>query len=208
MSLTKLISFIGKTNIVKDVDEETLAKLGERVKRQFTEDESSMEEWSEGVKESRELMKQEFSGRSKPWEGATNFKSPILTESAVAFGDKASLELLRSKDLVKSEIIGADPEGRKKELAKRISEVMNYQINHSMKWRVEQKRLLYIVPNDGAVFKKTFFDPLEQKNKSEMIQYPDFVVNQATTSIETCRSFTQILGLSANAVVGAVLACI
>lgn len=198
MSLSKLIDFIGKDNIVDQIDEKILDDLSERVKRQFEEDRDSMAEWMESVRESRELMKQEFHGRSTPWEGASNFKTPLLTESAVAFGDKSSLELLRAPSLVKSEIIGKDPERKKKEIAERITEGMNYQINHRMGWRTEQKRLLYILPNDGTLFKTVFFDPLEQRERSEIIAYPDFVVNQATKSMDECRSFTQILDFSRN----------
>lgn len=192
------MSFIGQTNIADKVDDKELGLLGERVFRQFTEDSDSMEDWNEAVREGIELMKQDFHPKSTPWEGASNFKTPLLTESSIAFGDKASLELLRSPNLVKSAVIGVEtPE--KKELSKRISEVMNYQINYQMKdWRKDQKRLLYTLPNTGCMFKKTFFDTLEQKTVSHIIQYPDFVINQATTSMSKCRSFTQILPITVN----------
>lgn len=198
MSLTKLIGFIDQDNIADQIDKEQLAKIGERVKRHFDEDLGSMQPWMKGIKESRKLMKQEFHGRSTPWDNASNFKSPILAESSIAFGDKASLELLRSPELVKTDIIGKDPSGEKKVIAERISEAMNYQINYMMDWRDEQKRLFYFVPNDGTVFKKTFFDPTEQKTLSEVIQYPDFVINQATKNMKSCRSFTQILDISSD----------
>jgi len=202
MSIKSLLEFVGKQNIADDIDKEKLAEIGERVKRQFDEDWDSMDDWSNAVENSIKLMKQEFHPKSTPWDGASNFKSPILSESSIAFGDKASLELLRARNLVKADIIGVDRQGQKKELAKRITEAMNFQVNHQMKeWRKDQKRMFYILPNNGTIFKKTVFDPLQGKTASHIIQYPDFAVNQATTSMEDNRSFTQILDVDQNGVI-------
>lgn len=207
MAIKDLFEFIGQQNIAEIIlkredGQKVLDDIGERVKRQFTEDLDSMEEWMDVVDKGIKLTKQEFNTKSTPWDGASNFKSPILSEASISFGDKATLELFRSKNLVKADIIGRDTGGEKKELAKRVTEAMNYQFNYEQKdWRRDQKRLMYILPNVGCIFKKTVFDPLEGKNVSHIIQYPDFVINQATTSMETNRSFTQILDIDQNGVV-------
>lgn len=202
MSLKTLIEFIGKQNIAAEVDKETLDKLSEQVTKHFEEDHESMKDWIEGIDKGIELMKPEFTTKSTPWQGASNYKDPMLTKASIAFGDKASLELLRSPKLVKAEIIGKDKEGQKKAVAERVTEAMNFQFNHQMKdWRADQKRLLYTMPNVGAMFKKTVFNPLEGKAESHTIQYPNFAVNQATTSMEKARSFTQIHEFSKNKVI-------
>lgn len=202
MSIKSLLEFVGKQNIAGDIDKEKLAEIGERVKRQFDEDWDSMQDWSDTVDHGIKLMKQEFHPKSTPWDGASNFKSPILSESSISFGDKASLEILRARNLVKADIIGRDKQGNKKELADRVTEAMNYQVNYEMKgWRKDQKRMLYVLPNIGTIFKKTVFDPLSGKTKSHIIQYPDFAINQATTSMEDNRSFTQILDIDVNGVI-------
>lgn len=196
-----LTEFIGKNNIAEDIDEDVLDKLGERVKRQFDEDLQSMHDWMQMVKEGLKLMQQEFKTKSVPWPGASNYKSPVLTEASLAFGNKAKLELLRGDKLVKGDVIGRDRDNRKKERIKRVTEAMNYQVNYQMPdWREDQKRLYYSVSNTGCMFKKTDFNPLELKNESHVIQYPDFVVNQATTSMRTCRSFTIIRDFSKDEV--------
>jgi len=161
-----------------------------------------MKDWIEAVQKGLDLMKQEFNTKSTPWEGASNYKDPMLTKASIAFGDKASLELMRSPKLVKAAIIGKDPQGTKKDTAERITEVMNYQINFQMKgWRADQKRMLYTMPNVGTMFKKTVFNALEGKTESHTIQYPNFAVNQATTSMEKARSFTQIHEFDQNKVI-------
>jgi chaperonin GroES len=199
MSLSKLLKLLEETNIAESLEEDELKDIGVRVCERFQEDWDSMSEWMDVVDEGMKLMKQEFKGRSTPWEGASNYKSPLLTEASVTFGDKSSLEIMRSRNLVKTDIIGKDPEGRKKALSERVTEAMNYQINYQMKdWRKHQKRLLYTLPNQGCMFKKTYFCPTKGNNVSDIIQYPNFAVNQATTDMESCRSFTQILDVDLN----------
>lgn len=200
--LDTLTEFIGQPNIADDIDDRQLDEIGERVKRQFDEDVDSMQDWMDMVKKSLKLLKQEFKTKSIPWEGASNYKSPLLSEASITFGNKASLELLRNDTLVEGAVIGRDPDSVKKERVERISEAMNYQLNYEMEdWRDDQKRLLYTLPNTGCMFKKMMFDPLEMTNRSEIIQYPDFAVNQATTTMNKCRSFTQIMSFSQNEVV-------
>ena len=197
MSIKALIDSIDEVNLAEKLDKQTLTKMGERVKRQYEEDLDSMESWLESVREGIDLMEVEWHTKSTPWEGASNYKDPLLTEAAITFGDKASLELLQKKDLISADIIGADPEGQKKARIERVTTGMNYQINYGMNdWRTHQERLLYIIANTGCAFKKTIYDPVKRRPESYVIQYPDFVVNQATTDMETCRSFSQILDYS------------
>jgi hypothetical protein len=120
-------------------------------------------------------------------------------EASISFGDRASTELLRQRNLVKTDIIGNDPQGLKREAGERVAEFMNYQLNHQMSdWRDHQEALLYEVPSSGCVFKKTYFCPISGTNKSDLIHYPDFVINQAATSENGNSPFTQIMDFSVN----------
>ncbi|MCH8986156.1 MAG: hypothetical protein IIB04_06020, partial [Acidobacteria bacterium] len=92
-----------------------------------------MKDWIEGVEKGLQLMKPEYHGKSTPWPNASNYKDPMLTKASISFGDKASLELLRSPKLVKAAIIGKDNNGQKKETAERHMTDMYYQINFEMK---------------------------------------------------------------------------
>ena len=199
MALKDLIENIGQENLAEDIDQDVLAELGVRIKRQYDEDLASMKDWCEMVDKGLDLMKQEYKTKSHPWDGASNFKSPLMTQASIAFGDKASLEILRSKNLVKADIIGKDKSGEKGKLADRITEAMNYQVNYQMdNWRKEQKRLLYVNPNVGCMFKEVVYDSMDGKPSSNIIQYPDFAVNQATTDMDNARSFTKILDVGKN----------
>jgi len=202
MSVTKLINYIDQKNIAEELDAVTLTDMGARVKRQYTEDLASMEDWIASVDHGIKLMKPEWAPKSTPWQNASNYKDPILTEASVKFGDKASLELLRGPDLVSASVIGRDPDGTKLAAGERVAEAMNFQINYEMKgWRKNQEKMLYSLPNYGAVFKKVVYDSVDKKSDSVLICYPDFAVNQATSSIESARSFSHILDFSQNDII-------
>jgi len=199
MSIKQLRGYIGQINIAGEIDDDKLTELGQRVKRQYDEDFETMTDWIQSVENGIDLMKQEWHPKSTPWQGASNYKDPLLTEASIRFGDRASLELLRGKDLVAFEVVGRDSTGQKKALGERICEAMNYQINHDMSdWRTDQERLFYTLPNTGCLFKKTIYDPIEEKAESHIIQFPDFVVNQATKTMLDCRSFSHVLDVSYN----------
>jgi len=186
MAIEDILEFTGKQNIADEILEtedgkQILADLGKEVARRFDEDWQSMQDWMNSVDQGVKLMKQEFNSKSTPWDGASNFKSPILSEASISFGDKAVLEILRPRNLVKADIIGRDVGGEKKELSERVTEAMNYQVNYGMEhWRDNQETMLYVLPNVGCIFKKTVFDPLEGETVSHIIEYPNFAINQAT----------------------------
>lgn len=201
MSLRQLVDQIESLNIAEDLDEPTLMALGKRVKETYERDWDSMKDWREQVEEGIKLMEQEYKPKSTPWQGASNYKDPLINEASIRFGDKASLELLKPRDLIGSSVIGRDPEGQKKALGERVSEAMNYQINHKMAdWRKDQKRLFYTLPTTGDVFKMVVYDGVEEECESVMITYPDFAVNQATKSMDKARAFSHCFDLSANEV--------
>lgn len=197
-----LIAFMDADNIAELLDEEQLMKIAKEVLESFNQDLESMENWIGLVEEGQDLMSQDFNARSDPWEGAANFKSPMIMNAVLTFGDTASQELLRKSDVVKGMVIGKDPQGQKEQQAGRVSSFMNYQVNVEMpEWRVEHDKLLYTLPSTGCMFKKTFYDPGLGRNVSDVIYFPNFVVNQANTTIEDAKSFTQILQFTENQVI-------
>jgi DNA repair exonuclease SbcCD ATPase subunit len=106
MSLDKLLEFIQNPNIAKDLSDDKLQIIGREVIERADIDEQSMREWKESVDHGIKLCKPEFKPKDKPWPDAANYKSTILTEAANNFGNRASVEIMRSPNLVKTEIIG------------------------------------------------------------------------------------------------------
>jgi hypothetical protein len=207
MSIETLTGFIGSSNIFEDVrdregGERVLDDLAAQVIEDFQRDQSSMTDWSNQIEAGKEVAKQENESKSEPWEGAANFKTTAMLEASVAFGDRAATELLRSRNILKIDVIGSDKEGGKRKSAENVTEYMNWQINYEMEdWRDIQETLFYELPNVGCLFKKVYYDSIEGINRSELIHYPDFAVNQATASVKDCLSFTQIMDVSASEVI-------
>lgn len=196
------LTFIPKANIADMFDDNTLMEVGRNVVEGYDVDLGSMEEWSSFVEHGLKLVKQEKTSKSTPWENASNFKSPTLMQAALKFSDRASTELLRQEDVVKTAVIGNDPDGQKADQAERVAEYSNYQINVEMnEWRDEHEKLLYQLPYDGTVFKKTFFDQRLGRPVSNVIVYPNFVVNNDADSISRLRRFSEIFELSKNEVI-------
>ena len=192
---------IPKPNIADMFSEETLMKVGSNVCDGYQADLDSMEEWKGFVRNGLDLVKQEKNAKSTPWEGASNFKSPTLMQAALKFSDRASTELLRQEDIVKTSIIGQDSDGQKQKQANRVAEYSNYQLNVEMEeWRDEHEKLLYQLPYDGCAFKKTIFDSRLGRPVSNVILYPNFVVNNDADSITRLRRFSETIELSKNEV--------
>jgi chaperonin GroES len=192
---------IPKPNIADMFSKETLMKVGSNVCDGYKADLDSMDEWSSFVKLGLDLVKQEKTAKSTPWEGASNFKSPTLMQAALKFSDRASTELLRQEDIVKTSIIGQDSDGQKQKQANRVAEYSNYQLNVEMEeWRDEHEKLLYQLPYDGCAFKKTFFDSRLGRPVSNIILAPNFVVNNDADSITRLRRFSETIELSKNEV--------
>ena len=203
MSIQKYINAIEEDNLVdkainKDDGKEKLAKLGRLVCQRHIKNQGSMSDWENLIEKGMEIADFDTEGSSYPWEGAANFKSTLITEAIRSFGDRAKTEIMKAKDLVATSVVGVDEDQTKKDSAERITDHMNWQINTEMKaWREKQKKLLYLLPSQGAVFKKTFFDATEGRNQSTIIKYPNFSLDQECEDIDDC-NFTEVKHYRAN----------
>lgn len=87
----------------------------------------------------------------------------------------------------------------KTERADRVTEAMNWQVNTKMSdWRKDHKRMMYVLPNVGSLFVKTYYDETIGNCRSDVINYPNFAINQSSVSIEDARSFTHFIAVSKN----------
>jgi chaperonin GroES len=195
------VIFAPKPNIADMFSDDQLLAVGRQAKEGYEADQDSMNDWSELVDFGLDLVKQETESKSFPWDGAANFKSPELMKAALKFSDRASAELLRSYDIMRTKVIGSDPQGQKFERGERVSEFQNWQLNIEMpEWRDEHEKLIYDIPYTGTVFKKTFFDAQLGRNDSKLITYPNFAVSQDATSISRLVRFSEIHDFSKNEV--------
>ena len=169
-SIELLLTFLANdNNIAKDLEDKVLTEIATKVISQFNNDNDSMQDWSELVDWGQDLLKIETKARNRAFEGSANFKSPVIKESGIKFGSRASTELLRHEDVVKMNIIGPDKDETRQKRGERVQTHMNFQINHQMDWRDMHDKMLYELPDVGNVFKKTFFNSVTQKNETQLI---------------------------------------
>jgi chaperonin GroES len=197
LAIRKLIDLMSDVNIAEGILDQDdgvhrLGIIGKEATEGFQADWKSMAEWREDIDTGQELIAPATKSRNGPWENSSNFKSPILMEARLKFGDRASQELLRGTDLVKASVMGRDNDGEKAKRIERVESVMDWQlIVESDTWVKEQDKLLYDVSCQGSIFKKTFYNASLGHNESTVIKYPNFAISQDARSLESAPRFTE-----------------
>lgn len=198
MSQESLRELVDKTNLVDKFTDDQLKTLEKQCKEGFEADINSRSEWDKNAKDWTKLALQVKEGKTYPWTGAANVKYPLLSTAAMQFNARAYPSLVPSTgDIVKTVVIGRDPDGAKKDRADRVSKYMSYQILHQMEgWEADMDKLLMILPIVGLCFKKTYFNTTTKKNVSELVLPEDLIVDYWTKSLEDSERISQIIPMS------------
>lgn len=186
-------------NLAEIVSDEDLVTIGKAVVENTEADEDSRAEWSERNEKALDLALQVVETKSTPWQGAANVKYPLLSTAALQFASRAYPALVPGPNVVKGRVVGFDSQGIKTQKAIRIGKHMSYQLFEEMTdWEDEMDRLCMVLPILGLTFKKTYFDGVSGKNKSELIMPQDLVVDYWAKSLEEAQRVTHILEMSDN----------
>lgn len=194
MPIDKLHSFLSKPNIAVDLSQETLDAIGQRCLRDFDLDKASRSEWEDLIEKGMKLALQTLEEKSSPWPKCANVKYPLITVAAMQFAARAYPELIQGNNVVKTKVVGKDPQGLKSARAARVRDHMNYQVLEEMDgWEEDTDKLLHGLPITGTWFKKTYFDSLRGINVSEGLSPLVVVVNNKARSLDTTRRISHIL---------------
>lgn len=197
-----LREFMELTNIAETLSEDDLNTIGADCSQGYKYDLQSRVQWERDIDEWMRLATQVREPKNYPWPRASNVKYPLLTTAAMQFAARAYPSLIPSNgQVVKSQVIGKDPDGSKLELASRVDTFMSYQLMHEMQgWEEDMDKLLIMLPVVGTVFKKTFWDPVCEQNVSKLILPKNLVVNYWTDCLETSERISERLDLSPRVV--------
>lgn len=183
-----------QTNLAVGLEQEELDEIGSCVVAGFKLDWDSRAEWLENNQMWIGLVNQAIQKKSFPWDDAANIKYPLVAISALQFQSRVMPLLLGSGNLVRGRIMGFDADGTKADKSVRIGKHMTWQLLVKMEnWQEEMARLLIIVPIVGTAFKKTYFDPVLERNESCLVQAEDLVVNYHATSLEKAPRITHVI---------------
>ena len=196
----KIEDLIRSQNIAEELDKPLLSKIAIEVIRGYDLDEDSRTEWTSQNEESVKVAKQVMERKTYPWPNSANVKYPLIAQSSLQFASRAYPELVKGSKVVQGKVTGSDPDGLKKARADRISDHMSYQLIEQMsEWEEEFDKLLHALPVLGCVFRKTFYDPVLQRNRSDLCLPNDVVVNNDTTrDLDSCRRITHKISLYRN----------
>lgn len=220
VDLDTLIGYLDSENVAGDLPDGVLAEIGDRCKREYEVDVNSRADWTERMDAAMEVAMQVVQKKNHPWPNAANIKFPLVTTAAIQFAARAYPAIVDSRNVVKATVNGnddgqmkmgpdgqpvMDPEGNpewivppnaKRQRADRISRHMSWQCLEEMEeWEEDTDNLLHILPVIGCLFRKTWFDPVMGRNRSEMVTAKNLVVNYWAKSLDTAPRVTQVFEL-------------
>ena len=210
---------IGKQNITPFFDSQKLDKLGADIHRDFAIDDADFAPRRERITKLYELALQVIDQKNYPFPNAANIKYPILTKAALMFAVMAYPAIVQGDNVVKGRVIGSDEgeeeitdaagkplmdektgkplrknAGLKAKKAERVGKFMSYQVLETMdSWEDDMDKILHIIPIIGCAFKKTYRDPIEKKNRSDLVLPQYLILNSDATSLETANRSTEII---------------
>jgi chaperonin GroES len=192
----KLEAIQDSDNIAKLLPEDDLDEIGRSVVQEYEIDEASRKRWMTKMQDATDLALQLVEPKSYPWPKAANIKFPLLTVAALQFASRAYPALVKAPDLVKYRVQGQDPDGAKASRASRISSHMSYQLlEQDEAWEEGQDRGFVALPILGCIFKKSYFDPVKEHNRSTLVLPKNLCVHYYARSIEEAERKTEIFEL-------------
>lgn len=189
-----MLAAINAPNLVPLLDQHDVGRIGTEAVQEYQIDLESCHDYHERYDQAMSWAMQESKPKTFPWPNASNVIYPLLTEAAVQFQARAYPAIIDGTNVVKARVMGADPEGQKRDRADRVAAFMNWQFLYDIPgWEEDTDRLLLQLPIVGCVFRKTWLDPLRNQVNSETIQAKDFIVHYNTVSLEKAPRYTHRL---------------
>lgn len=189
-------------NIAELLDESELCEISQQVITGYKIDENSRAEWKEIVDKAMDIAKQKMEPKNTPWPNASNIKYPLISQAAIQFAARVMPEIIQNDRVVKASIVGNDQDGSKFRRGQRVAEYMSYQlVCESSDWEDGTDKLIQVLPVLGTVFKKTYYNSIEDRNVSELCVPDKVVVNYNIQSLDVARRITHVLIMYKNDIV-------
>ena len=218
-----LVDQIDKVNLAENYAPDVLDKLGQLVLFEFNIDENSRSDWKEKAEKAMKFALQEAEEKQYPFPKASNIIFPLITQAAIQFNARTYPAIIQNRNVVKGVVWGTDkgtpatedgkPDGKpkmhpdgtpvwlsapgdKRKRADRVGEHMSWQLLDEMKeWEPQTDSLLMQIPIMGGACRKTYRDPVEERNRSLLVSLNNLVWNYHAPSFEDAPRHTEILTL-------------
>lgn len=219
----QLVAWIEDHNIARHLDQNLLDQIGMLVVREYEIDENSRAEWLNETKKAMKFATQEAEPKQFPWPKASNIIFPLITSAAIEFNARTYPAIVQGRKIVKGVVWGSDdgtpatqdgkqggapvigqdgqPQwlvqpGAKRLRADRIGEHMSWQLIDEMDyWEDQTDSMLFQLPIVGGAARKTYRDPSEDSNESELVNLENLVWNKNAKSFERAPRHTELIDL-------------
>lgn len=201
-----LIANINSPNLAFEIDEDEVAKIGRKVVEEYEIDLQSRQDagWDALNDAAIKLAMQVKEEKTFPWPNAANIKYPLITTAAIQFAARAYPAIVDGWNVVKGKVLG-EPTEEKRDRADRIGQHMSWQLLEEMEeWEGDTDQMLHVLPITGCMVRKTWFDPVAGRNRSEII-FPDKIVVNYFAK-DDCARITQVVEYAPHDVLGRVRA--
>lgn len=204
-----LSELIQSDNIADLLSKEKLLEVSEKLRKEFEMDVSSLDDKLQYADRIMELTDLHREARDMPFRGAANIKMPMITLAVNRFSSTASNEMLKNRRIADYEIIGNDyfkpndpRNGKLDRLGIRRSTYLNYQLKEKIpNWRNQCDALHTQLAAIGWGFTKTYYDPIDENIKVDLIPYDHLIINLGITCLENADRITQLVYMTSNQII-------
>lgn len=191
-----LQKLLDSKNIAAELDEPKRAAIAAQVCDEYDIDKQSRAQLDTWLEEASALAMLIAEDKNYPFEKASNVKYPLITTAALQFNARAYAALVQGNRVAKCVTWGEDPQGLKAARATRVSEHLSYQLLAEMpEWEEDTDRLTIILPVDGTIFRKAFYDPAVKRNVTRLVSAKRLVVNYWARSLDDVPRITEEMPL-------------
>lgn len=186
------------SNIAEGMGEEKLQDIADRVIREYKQDVQDMSGWQDMHAEWLRLYAQTDKPIEPPFDYASEESLPILAEACTQFSARAYKAFFPNNNIIKAVPIGnATREDWERGL--RLSKHLSWQLlAKDRTYKRNKRRLLLSTAVHGSHFTKTFYDPVESRNRVVNVRAADLVVPYGTgpRDIEDVERKTHVIYMS------------
>ena len=227
--LEALVAWVDDINIARYMTDTDLDSIGVTCVDEYRIDEQSRKDWEDQAETAMRFAMQKTRPKQTPWPGASSFIWPLITQAATEFHARTYGAIIPDKNLVKGVIWGDDrgtpvtmngqpdgpprkgadgeplwlvPPGAKRQRADRIGEHMSYQLLEEFpEWEPQTDQMLLQMPVVGGFGRKTFRDPVENRNSSLAVSLFNLVWNYNAKCFEKAPRVSEKIILYPNEII-------
>lgn len=183
-------------NIAADLTDTERSGIARKAVDDWNLDRESMADWLAKSEQAINLAALVKEKKDYPFENAANVKYPLVTSAALQFNARAYPAIVPDDRVVKAKVWGRDPQGAKAARGERVSEFMSFQLSTKIEeWESETDKLLLMLPIVGDLYRKWWYDEVDQRPRCRLIEPGKLIVNAKVKNLADAPRMTEELPL-------------